>query len=147
MGALAVVFAVAAVLSGRADAQPDSSTGWTVTLTETGGELGRETRTTEIAVEGGHARVVLTRTAPGVGPTRKENALSAGAASQLRERLDELDAWSLGDFHQTQRDAVDYTIVLRQGARSHTIRVSGASGSQPHLDLVLAIEGAARKGM
>jgi hypothetical protein len=140
----AVAMAVA-VLLGHADSGPaPASDDWTVTLTETGGELGREVRTTEIAVEADRARVTRTSAAPGIPPTRSQSALPADAASRLHQRLTTLDAWSLGDFRQTQRDALDYTIVLRQGARSHTIRVSGASGSRPHLDLILAIERAAQ---
>lgn len=132
--------------AAAADAKEKGAPDFQVTLTATGGELGKAVETIVIRVKGGKAVTTSTHVSANGEKAARSVDLPADALARLHKVIEQTKAWDLKDFKRTVLDAPTYTIRLEQGKKKHTVRATGASQSDRHLKLILAIENCYREG-
>jgi hypothetical protein len=139
--ALLASFAVTASATGVAGKERgDDSGDWAVSLTSTGGELSKAVVKIEIVVKAGSGKGTRTRTVDGVETKTEEVTIPSTALNRLSKTMEEVKAWDLPDFRKPVLDSPDYTIRLDRAGKTRTIKVQGASKSDVHLKLILAIQ-------
>jgi hypothetical protein len=121
--------------------------GWKVSLTATGGELGKTLEKIEIVVNDRSIRATHTRTPEKGKGMKKVVTIPAASAARLWEVMEGLKAWELPDFAKAVLDSPDHTIRLAWGGKSRTIRVKGFSQSDKHRKLILAIHKCFEEGV
>lgn len=112
---------------------------WNVSMTATGGELGRAVETIEILFDQGQATATSKRGSPGAMQT-SALPVSVEAYTRLWAAIEASDAWNLADLDVDVLDFPDYTVELRAGNKTRLIQMRGANTSDAHLKLLLAIE-------
>jgi hypothetical protein len=127
----------------KARAEPGE---WSVSLNRSGGNLSAGDTKIAIAVKAGTSKGTRTQAVSGGGLATNEVSIPGAATTQLWKILEEVKAWELPDFSRRVLDAPDYTIRLERAGKKHTIKVQGASKSESHLKLILAIEKCFEKG-
>src|SRR4051794_5941979 len=133
-------------LGGQGKNREKKDADWSVSLTGRGGELDKTVVKTTVEVRAGDAKGIETRTSKGHRPETREVSIPAAAATRLEKTMEELKAWDLPDFSKEVLDQPDYTIQLKRAGKTHTIDVKGASKSDAHLKLILAIQHCFEKG-
>jgi hypothetical protein len=119
---------------------------WTVSLNRSGGNLSAGDEKIAIAVKAGRGTGTRTKALSKGGLETKEVTLPDKATRLLWKTMEEVKAWELDDFRKPELDAPDYTIRLERAGKKHTIKVQGASASEAHHKLILAIERCFAKG-
>ena len=133
-----VVWTTPMVFASQTD-KPEPPKEWKVTLTATGGEMGKAVDKIEIVVKDGRATGTRLQTPEKGEETKKVVTLPAAAVKSLWTTLQELNAWELPDFNKPMLDSPDYTIGLAWGGKSRAIQVKGFSQSDPHKKLILSV--------
>jgi hypothetical protein len=127
----------------KAQAEPGE---WTVSLNMSGGNASAGDAKITIAVKAGTSKGTSTRAVSGGGLETKEVSIPTSATTRLWKTLEEVKAWELSDFSKPTLDGATYTIRLERAGKKHSIRVEGASKSEAHLKLILAIQQCFEKG-
>jgi hypothetical protein len=133
------------IMSLNLEARPDGAE-WSIVLTTKGGNLGKGERTQEILVKSGAGEGIETDKPSAKKPTIRKVSISPKQLDHLVKTIEAVDAWNLGDFDKPALDSADYSIRLQSGDKRHEMTVRGVSKSDPHLKLILAIEGCFSKG-
>jgi len=127
----------------KSEAEPGE---WSVSLNKSGGNLSAGDTKIAIAVKGGTSKGTSTKALSTGGLETKEVSIPSSAATSLWKTMEQVKAWGLGDFSKPALDAPEYTIRLERAGKKHTIKVQGASDSEAHLKLILAIQQCFEKG-